>query len=326
MYKELHKLSLGINPNEEKVISIPSNIGIVDLKVITRCNDLYNEQELKIDDVFVLMGENGHIEVQSLSPNYEDFGVKYKWEISNLNNINKANVRITTLDNKEVLTEISIEPNQVVSIDTLVEKGNTINIHTMQGDGSYVSRKVSVDENMVKFKDVDVKNIDVDANNYGRLLRWKVSNSNYSGKANVIVRDGAGGIISQFDLNYKQENVFNIDVNRGRCIIVETRMGNGEYSSKKYSIANNKDKEDVKVSKLETLEGKVVRYELENVLNGKTNVMLVTEDDLTVISSFDLNIGENRVIDIDTNYVKKFKVKTLQYDGSYSEVDINCYE
>ena len=62
MYKELHKLSLGINPNEEKVISIPSNIGIVDLKVITRCNDLYNEQELKIDDVFVLMGENGHIE------------------------------------------------------------------------------------------------------------------------------------------------------------------------------------------------------------------------------------------------------------------------
>ena len=325
VYKELHKLSLGINPNEEKVISIPSNIGIVDLKVITRCGDLYNEQELKIDDAFVLMGENGHIEVQSLSPNYEDFGVKYKWEISNLNNINKANVRVTTLDNKEVLTEISIEPNQVVSIDTLVEKGNTINIHTMQGDGSYVSRKVSVDENMIKFKDVDVKNIDVDINNYGRMLKWSVKNTNSSGKANVIVRDGAGKIISQIDLNYNQEHVFDIDVNRGRCIIVETRMGNGKYSSKKYNIASSKNKEDVKVSKLEVLANKVVRYELENILNHKVKVILVTEDDLTVIDSFDLSVGEKKVIDIDSSYVKKFKVKTLQYDGSYSIVDINFY-
>ena len=73
---------------------------------------------------------------------------------------------------------------------------------------------------------------------------------------------------------------------------------------------------------METLEGKVLRYELENVLNGRTNVVLVTEDDLTVISRFDLNVGEKKVIDIDTNYVKKFKVKTLQYDGSYSEVYI----
>ena len=246
-------------------------------------------------------------------------------DISNLNNINKANVRVTTLDNKEVLTEISIEPNQVVFIDTLVEKGNTINIHTMQGDGSYVSRKISVDENMVKFKDVDVKNIDVDINNYGRMLKWSVKNTNSSGKANVIVRDGAGKIISQIDLNYNQEHVFDIDVNRGRCIIVETRMGNGKYSSKKYNIASSKNKEDVKVSKLEVLANKVVRYELENILNHKVNVILVTEDDLIVIDSFDLSVGEKKVIDIDSSYVKKFKVKTLQYDGSYSIVDINFY-
>ena len=175
---------------------------------------------------------------------------------------------------------------------------------------------------MIKFKDVDVKNIDVDINNYGKMLKWSVKNTNSSGKANVIIRDGAGKIISQIDLNYNQEYVFDIDINRGRGIIVETRMGNGKYSSKKYNIVSSKNKENVKVSKLEVLANKVVRYELENILNHKVNVILVTEDNLTVIDSFDLNVGEKRVIDIDSNYVKKFKVKTLQYDGSYSEVYI----
>ena len=321
-YKELHKISFVINPNEEQVISIPSNLGIVDLKVITRYDYLYNEQSLKIDNSFIQMGENGHIDVQSLAPNYEDVGLKYRWEISNLNNSNNANIRITTFDNKEVLGDININPNDVILVDTLVEKGDTINVHTMQGDGSYISRKVSVDETMIKFKDVDVKNIDVDINNYGRMLKWSVKNTNSSGKANVIIRDGAGKIISQIDLNYNQEHVFDIDVNRGRCIIVETRIGNGKYSSKKYNIASSKNKEDVKVSKLEVLDNKVVRYEFDNTLNHRTNVILVTEDDLTVIDSFDLNVGEKRVIDIDSNYVKKFKVKTLQYDGNYSEVYI----
>ena len=107
------------------------------------------------------MGENGHVDVQSLAPNYEDVGLKYRWEISNLNNSNNANLKITTFDNKEVLGDININPNDVILVDTLVEKGDTINVHTMQGDGTYVSKTVSVDENMIKFKDVDVKNIDV---------------------------------------------------------------------------------------------------------------------------------------------------------------------
>ncbi len=412
-YKELYKASLVINPNEEKVITIPSNTGIIDLKVITRCdylyneqslkidesfikmgenghidiisiapnyedvglkyrweisnlNNLYNEQSLKIDESFIKMGENGHIDIISIAPNYEDVGLKYRWEISNLNNSNNSNIKITTLDNKEELANLTINPKDTVFIETLVEKGNTINVHTMQGDGSYIYRKISVDEEMIKFKDVDVKNIDVDVNNYGRMLRWSVKNTNSSGKANVIVRDGAGNIISQFDLNYNQVNEFDIDVNRGRCIIVETRMGNGKYSSKKYSIVNNNEKENIKISKLEVLDNKVVRYEgrciivetrmgngkysskkysivnnnekenikisklevldnkvvryeLENTLNHKTNVILVTEDDLTVISSFDLNVGEKIIIDINSNYVTKFRVKTLQHDGSYSE-------
>lgn len=318
-YKELYKTNLVINPNEEKVITIPSNTGIIDLKVITRCDNLYNEQSLKIDESFIKMGENGHIDIISIAPNYEDVGLKYRWEISNLNNYNNSNIKITTLDNKEELANLTINPKETVFIETLVEKGNTINVHTMQGDGSYIYRKISVDGEMIKFKDVDVKNIDVNVNNYGRMLRWSVKNTNSSGKANVIVRDGAGNIISQFDLNYNQVNEFDIDVNRGRCIIVETRMGNGKYSSKKYSIVNNNEKENIKISKLEVLDNKVVRYELENTLNHKTNVILVTEDDLTVISSFDLNVGEKRIIDINSNYVTKFRVKTLQHDGSYSE-------
>lgn len=320
-YKELYKTSLVINPNEERVVLIPSNIGITDLKIITRCDYLYNEQSLKIDNSFIQMGENGHIDVQSLAPNYEDVGLKYRWEISNLNNSNNANIKITTLDNKEVLGDININPNDVILVDTLVEKGDTINVHTMQGDGSYISKKVSVDETMIKFNDVEVKNIDVDINNYGRMLKWSVKNTNSSGKANIIVRDGAGKIISQIDLNYNQEHVFDIDVNRGRCIIVETRMGDGKYSSKKYNIVVNKDKENVKVSKFEALDNKIVKYEIENILNHRTNVILVTEDDLTVIDSFDLNVGEKKIVDIDSNYVKNFKVKTLQYDGSYSIVE-----
>lgn len=316
LLKEVHKQNLNMNPNEEKIISIPSNIGVKEIKVITRVSDLYNEEKLSIDSSYIKLGEDGHIGVRSISPNPADIGVKYKWEISNLNNMVRSNVKITTKDEKEVLATLDLNIDEVIEIDTLVEKGDSIKIHSMQGDGSYVSKVVSVNKDMIKFGDVKVENVNVDPNSYGKMLRWKVVNPYSSGRANVIVRDGAGNVLSQFDLDYNVEKLVDVDVNKGREIIVETRMGNGKYSAKRYGVVKDYDKQFVKVNKLGVVDG-VCRYEIENVLGVRTSVIVSTEDESTVIDSFELGAGEKKVIEVNDKYIKDIKVKTMQFDGRY---------
>lgn len=243
-------------------------------------------------------GEYGHIDIKSVAPEQNEMGTRYKWNLVNPTN-DKTNVKLTTIDNKEELFSVDLNPGEVISAYTTCEKGEQIQVHTRQLDNTYIAKDAKVDKCIYKFKEVEVKNIAGDSSTNGNVIRWRVKNPNINAKANVIIRDNIGGVIMQFDLDIQNEKVFDIDINRGRSIVVEARMANGKYEGKNYIVTPIENKTDNLIHLLDTIDTNGIitsKIEVENIMNGKANVIINTRDDINQLFSFDLNIGEKKLL------------------------------
>lgn len=288
---------------------------VINLSVIKDNKEIHNS-----NISYTRFGKDGHVDIKSVASNPIDFGTKFKWEVTNPTTDKRTNIKITTLDETQVLASIDINPMETINVLTDSTKGTRLKLHTMQGDNTYMVKEINVDKNMIKYEDVLVEYIEPDVNSYGNMLRYKVKNQNSNGIAHVVIKDSAGAYIMEFSLDTNNQKVINIDVNRGKSIIVETKMADGSYSTKKYNMPKFEEKH-VSIESSELVENNsagIMKIEIDNIVEGRTNVIVCTSDEVANITQFDMNAGEKRIVDINLDYVQSIMIKTKQVDGSYA--------
>ena len=288
---------------------------VINLSVIKDNKEIHNS-----NTSYTRFGKDGHVDIKSVASNSIDFGTKFKWEVTNPTTDKRTNIKITTLDETQVLASVDINPMETINVLTDSTKGTRLKLHTMQGDNTYMVKEINVDKNMIKYEDVLVEYIEPDVNSYGNMLRYKVKNPNSNGVAHVVIKDSAGAYIMEFSLDTNNQKVISIDVNRGKSIIVETKMADGSYSAKKYNMSKFEEKH-VSIESSELVENNsagIMKIEIDNIVEGRTNVIVCTSDEAANITQFDMNAGEKRIVDINLDYVQSIMIKTKQVDGSYA--------
>lgn len=76
-------------------------------------------------------------------------------------------------------------------------------------------------------------------------------------------------------------------------------MANGKYEGKNYIVTPIENKTDILVNLLDTIDTNGIitsKIEVENVINGKANVIINTGDDINQLFNFDLNIREKKLL------------------------------